>query len=696
VVWLLAGAAMLGRTATCQNKDDTDDMERLKRQAREYRGASLVPDRPLLTEPRQWEAELAPDGSWKDVDYNDKSRGFWKTGAHLRRTLAMATLHADEKAAGTPDQALEAATLLAAHYWIVHDFRNPNWWQNEIGIPGDMASILLLMENEMSPEDKAAGLKIVERATISMTGQNLVWKAGIVFRRALLEGDAALARQARDTILSELKVSAAEGLQADWSFHQHGPQQQMGNYGLAFATNMVAWADIWRGTPLAMPEEKMALLRGYLLHGEAVVTVNGTMDISSCGRQLFPNLPAEKGRTVLGLLGAMAGVDTAHAPEYRAAALQDSQPVGSGTGAPLGTMNWDAFRSDMMVHRRPGFYASVKLCSRRVIGGENTNEENLKGRYLADGATFLYETSREYADIFPVWDWRRAPGVTCMTTGTTLAPAKETETDFAGGVSDGTCGAAGLDYRRDGVTGRKGWFFLDEGVVCLGAGIAQSTINPILPIPPTSGIEAPAVRTSVDQRLAQGETMTSAGVLGAGVRLCKRVAWVLHGTRGYVFAKPRDVWAGTQEQTGSWKEVYSSGSDERIATQVFSIWLEDAAEPGRYAYTLVPGATARSLRAYVANPPVEILSNTPGTQAVRDKAAGIAEVIFYEPGKLEAEGLTISVDKPCAVIVRPGAVYVADPTQLAPAVMVTINGKAISVTLPQRTMAGSTVWASGG
>jgi chondroitin AC lyase len=93
---------------------------------------------------------------------------------------------------------------------------------------------------------------------------------------------------------------------------------------------------------------------------------------------------------------------------------------------------------------------------------------------------------------------------------------------------------------------------------------------------------------------------------------------------------------------------------------------------------------------------VEILCNTPETQAVRDKAAGIAEAIFYEPGKLDAEGLAISVDKPCAVIVRPGAVYVADPAQLSQAVTVTINGKAISVTLPQRMMAGSTVRASGG
>jgi chondroitin AC lyase len=664
--------AMLAQAATCRAEDD---MERLKQQTREYRGASLIPDRLPVKEPRLWQARLAADGSWKDLDYSDQTPNFWKTAAHLQRTSAMATLYAEEKAAGQSDPALKAATLSAAHYWISHDFQNPNWWQNKIMVPAEMATILLMMGDEMSPEDKAGGLKIAARATISMTGQNLVWMAGIVFRRALVENDAALARQARDAILNELKVTPKEGLQADWTFHQHGPQQQLGNYGLGFAANLVAWARIWQGTTLAMPEQKMALLRGFLLRGEAAVTVNRTMDISGCGRQLFPNRPRQEGRMVIELLNAMAEVDTAHAQEYREVALRNLLPAGSGR-----TMNWDAFRSDMMVHRRPGFYVSVKLCSRRVIGEELVNAENLKGRYLADGATFLYQTSREYTDIFPVWDWRRVPGVTCATTGTTLEPHGIMDTDFAGGVSDGTYGAAGLDYNRDGVTGRKGWFFLDDAVVCLGAGI--------------TGLK---VRTSVDQRLAEGDTMTSEGPLGPGVRLCKGVAWVLHGSVGYLFPHPRDVWAGTQAQTGSWRDVYAAGSGEPVTKEVFSIWLDDdAAQPSSYAYILMPGATAEKLKAYTANPRVEILSNTAETQAVRDKAAGITEVLFYEPGKLEADGLSISADAPCAVILRGDTVYVADPSQKAQAVTLTIDGKAVNMTLPLGLMAGSTVRSSGG
>ena len=230
----------------------------------------------------------------------------------------------------------------------------------------------------------------------------------------------------------------------------------MGNYGLSFATDMAVWGWIWRGTALAIPEEKLALLRGCVFNGEAAVTANGLMDISACGRQLFVGSARAKGRGVLALLAAMEQVDPGTALRYRAAAVQDSQPVGSGLPTlPGAVMNRDFFRSDYMMHRRPAYYASVKLSSHRVIGGEATNAENISGRYLADGALFLYQTGREYADIFPVWDWRRIPGVTCVTTGATLQPAGMMATDFAGGVSDGTYGAAGLDFHRDGVSGKK-------------------------------------------------------------------------------------------------------------------------------------------------------------------------------------------------------------------------------------------------
>lgn len=58
--------------------------------------------------------------------------------------------------------------------------------------------------------------------------------------------------------------------------------------------------------------------------------------------------------------------------------------------------------------------ASVKMASDRVVGVEMMNGDNMKGFYMADGATYIYQDGDEYLDIFPLWDWRKLPGVTAF------------------------------------------------------------------------------------------------------------------------------------------------------------------------------------------------------------------------------------------------------------------------------------------
>jgi len=110
---------------------------------------------------------------------------------------------------------------------------------------------------------------------------------------------------------------------------------------------------------------------------------------------------------------------------------------------------------------------------------------------------------------------------------------------------------------------------------------------------------------------------------------------------------------------------------------------------------MVPSATVGKLQKYAATPPVEIVSNTPETQAVRDEAAGVMEILFYKAGELKTATSIIVADGPCAVLVRKGAIYVADPTQKELQVTLTINGKPRLVKLPQGQMAGKSVQAPG-
>ena len=119
---------------------------------------------------------------------------------------------------------------------IDNDPRNRNWWWNEIGIPRKAAFYLLLMGDAATPEERAGFLKIMGRSCTEprLTGQNLVWEAGVLLMKAALEDDAAAVETMKNTIEGTVQVTEKEGLQSDGSFHLHGHMLQFGNYGLAF------------------------------------------------------------------------------------------------------------------------------------------------------------------------------------------------------------------------------------------------------------------------------------------------------------------------------------------------------------------------------------------------------------------------------------------------------------------------------
>ena len=119
-----------------------------------------------------------------------------------------------------------------------------------------------------------------------MTGQNKVWCAGIGIMKGVLYEDADLLSQAVGDVWSELRVSTGEGIQPDWSFHQHGPQQQFGNYGNSFGKDLVQWASVLRGTSYALKGDALEILRGYFLEGPSWILWRGRMDVSGLGRQL--------------------------------------------------------------------------------------------------------------------------------------------------------------------------------------------------------------------------------------------------------------------------------------------------------------------------------------------------------------------------------------------------------------------------
>jgi chondroitin AC lyase len=620
------------------------------------------------------------DGTWPDIDYTPTSGSKLRPHVKNAQFLAQAYRTPDDKYMGSLD--VKDAVNRAVAYWLEKDYQADNWWHNKIAFPDALINTALLMGDGLRADLLQKIMTVVmPRSRISMTGQNKVWLASNVFVQSLIEGDEQLLRSARGAILGELRVTTKEGVQPDWSYHQHGPQQQFGNYGGMFLLYMIKWGTILRGEKFGFNEEELRILRNYLLDGYNWVHWKNRMDLSACGRQINKNCQTGKGGRLRGALEDMTRIDPENAALYQ---KRIDNCLDEQINTFIGSKHF--WRSDMTVHRRPQWYASVKMSSRRVIGAETCNEENMLGLHQGDGVLLLYQTGDEYRNIQPFWDWKRLPGTTCDYTLTKLVPGRNQctlDSDFVGGVSDGTTGIAVLDYyRRRRVKAYKSWFFEEDSIVCLGAGIRS--------------LQGSRILTSVQQSLLQGQVVVSGKATTEGRYVIKEGDWVHHAGIGYHILAGKEPILKIATQKGDWKDIYPRTPSDPQSGKVFSLWIDHdkKASNDTYAYVIYPGSTAEDMPERLSAG-MEILSNTPELQAIASQDGRKVRAVFYKPGILKYGRLELSADAPCLVSLTASngkvKLCVSEPTQKRASLNLAINGKDIPVNLPQGGEAGKRV-----
>ncbi len=467
-------------------------------------------------------------------------------------------------------------------------------------------------------------------------------------------------------------VTKGEGIQPDWSFHQHGAQFYSGSYGLSFVNDCIRFTAFAWGTRYQIPAESMQVLTRFILDGQQWMIRGDTFDHSAVGREVarpgklavqrsWINGPVSPYGAAYGLLNGVTQLADLPVPErsafrkmaVRLQAGDKPQPPNELTG------NRHFWRSDYMAHRRAGYFASVRMVSMRLQNTEVVNGEGLRSHHLADGTTFFYRTGSEYRDIFPLWDWHCVPGTTAEINEPLVARtvARRGATDFVGGVSDGLCGMAVMDFVRGPLSLRKAWFCFEEEIVCLGADLTCSSDSPVV--------------TTVNQCWARGPIEKGDG-------------WARHDGIGYLFPKtlpasPSPLIAAAK-RTGSWADI-GAGTREPITGTVFQVTFNHGIRPSgaAYAYIVVPGASVSALKSRLPNDPVRILSNTSDVQAVRHQARGILQAAFYKAGTVQGQspGWTVAVDQPCAVSLtetREGVrLAVSHPRNLPLALAVTLD-----------------------
>ncbi len=557
---------------------------------------------------------LNEKGMWTDINYQDNKRSGWEPTKHAERILELSKLYYTRGTRYYHSAEVMNSIHRALHYWFSAKLQCRNWWYNQIGIPKILGAAFILLENQLTREEKLSAIGVMQASRFGMTGQNKVWLAGNVLICALLKNDEQQVKSARDTIASEIVLGREEGIKNDWSYHQHGAQLQFGNYGLSFVTSMSFFYSLFQGTVYAFDRQQMNILSSLINKGYRWTIWNRYMDMNALGRQLFHNAQLHK---AYGLALAAAELD-----------IKEKFPKDANTL--VGHKHFD--NSDYTVHRAAHWMASVRMSSNRVIGTELVNEDNLKGYYLGDGATYYYTQGDEYLNIFPFWDWRKIPGVTAYEDKAPLPDISRTHsgnrTDKVGGLSDGYHGMAAMELNRDSLKAYKAWVFTDDFVICMGAGIST---NKSLP-----------VTTSIEQCLKKGDLflwnkrewlpVSEAKLHDSDLRF-------YHNHIGYIVLNADTCVAEAGERTGQWADFMKMYTPAVVTGETVSIHLRHGIQPqhGSYLYIVLPASKRDSVSSFdIKN--VRVVQNDDIAQIVYLPRTECYWAAIYHPGKMVIEG----------------------------------------------------------
>lgn len=611
-------------------------------------------------------------GCFIDIDYARRDRTNWMPLIHVDRLYDFVFAYTHPKNSYYQNEDLYHKIVKGLEYW---HHRNPhcnNWWYNQIAEPQKLGILLIQMRVGKRQIPEVLETKVLQRMRkdgghpARWTGANrtdiaLHW----IYRACLQKNDVDL-KTAVENVYSPLSYTVKEGFQHDNSYFQHGVQLYIGGYGDEILKGVTQVALYTKGTKYALDDERIQFLRHFMCGTYYQVIRGQYMLFDVLGRGVSRNNGTQKSHAAL-FAKRMLELDPAHIDEYNAiiARLEGKKSANYGI-KPLHT---HYFRGDYALHVRPHYTFDVRMVSNRTMRCEYGNGENLKTYFMSDGCTNIVTEGDEYARIFPVWNWNRIPGVTAPQLDTIPRTVIDWQTKgtsvFAGGVSDSLYGVSVYSYFDTyadiNTAAKKSWFFFDDEIICLGAGINS-----------TAGVP---VCTTINQcLLSKKEVILSQSkkqsMVKEGDFVYDSPEWVLHNGIGYVFPAGGNLFLSKKMQTGSWYSINHTESKNEQQQEVFTLGFNHGCNPrnATYAYIVVPGIHSVRKMNHYRKSPVEILANTDSMQIVRHTKLGIWQMVFYKEGTFRSGELSVSVDKACALMIKDGhcgnaELHIADPGQ---------------------------------
>ena len=694
-----AGLLLLAILAAPVWADPFDDI-RLKRHAMLTGGPGADYSLPPL-HARLASIESSARGVWRSLQKEPGRTTLWpdlaSATSSAQITSAWGRLKSMALAWATPGQELFGdAALLAdvrsAAAWLEENRYNArvpreydNWWDWEIGAPLQLGDLLILLHDQMTPEETAKYAAAIDRfdsdprvmivSTVS-TGANRVWKCMGAALRAIAVKDTAKLQLASDSLGAVfLYVTAGDGFYQDGSFIQHGRHPYTGGYGTSFISQLADVLHLLAGSPWDVKDPARGNVYRWVFDSFQPLIYRGAMMDMVRGREISRAGSGDHGAghsTAGGILRLsehappdVAGRMRSMVKEWLVSdtsrdwstgiALDEVTPLSRvladnnipARGELLGS--WIFAGMDRAVHLRPGWGLGIAMHSARIYNFESINNENLHGWHSGDGMTYLYTGDlTQFSDGFwPTVDPQRLPGTTVVA-GSMPRPNQPGANPVAGGATLDGYSAVMMDLQPAGgqLHARKSWFLLDDAVYAIGSDIAGS---------------APDLRveTIVENRVIAGASLFIVAEDGK---------WAsLGGNLGYYFPNGAGWKSARADRQGSWRDINAGGSPTPIRRRYQTIWFDHGVAPvgASYAYALLPGKNAAEVAAYAAAPGVLIVENSAQAHAISKAAAGLRAVNFWTDDKKTSNGITSDRIASVLVIEAGGAIQiaVADPTQ---------------------------------
>lgn len=586
-----------------------------------------------------------------------------------------------------------------------------NWWDWEIGSPYRIGYVLVMLHDVIPADLRQAYVEAVawyvepgimyprdparRKPASGSNLQKINLGAAIL---AILGRDEQTLRGVQQTSPLDLgyydpetALTPNDGLYPDGSFIQHDDVAYNGSYGVSYIGGIADIVALLGGSPWEIASDGMHEVLDGVDAGFLPIVFDGLLMDFVSGRDISysDRSEASRGRgLVMTIIQLSYGADADRRARWlgaaagwirRSAYVDLSQPTSITAVAALqAALSVDPLeepaevvvfpRMDRAVHRRPGWAVSLSTASTRIARWEVTNWENRRPWHQGAGQLALYLTGdaegQRSDGYWPTIDPFRLPGTTVDSQElATIAERTASPTGFGrtvfttvGGALDGSGrqrGSLGSGFQEEQSfesTARvnQSWFFVDQGVVCLGAGIHGGTaaIETI--------IENHRVAADSDQGwLVDGGRLPGSGTAGFAAEVASPSDVVLEGVAGYVFLEqPAALHLLREDREGSWVDIRRDQSPTDVLTRSYATaWIDHGEQPAdaTYAYVLVPRPASGQVPDRPDADGIRVLANTARIQAIDIPGSGYLGAHFTAAGRLEAGGRSVEVDAPCGV-----------------------------------------------